>query len=91
MSDEAAGELGLEARLRRLDEIVRALDSGELPLEEGLSLFQEGVGHIRSAEELLRTAELRVEELLGAIGSDTAPLPPRGAEGVEEGDGGTPE
>lgn len=78
--DEPEGELGLEARLRRLDEIVRALDSGELPLEDGLALFQEGVGHIRTAEELLKAAELRVEELLGETGSETAPLSPPGSE-----------
>ncbi len=55
----------LETRLRRLDEIVATLEGGEVELERGLSLFEEGVRHIREAESLLSRAELRVEELVG--------------------------
>lgn len=55
----------LETRLRRLDEIVATLEGGEVELEQGLSLFEEGVRHIREAESLLSRAELRVEELVG--------------------------
>ncbi|MGD2070693.1 MAG: exodeoxyribonuclease VII small subunit [Gemmatimonadota bacterium] len=58
-------EPGLEARLRRLDEIVSALEADELELERALALFEEGVAHVRSAEKILAAAELRVEELLG--------------------------
>ncbi len=56
---------GLEARLRRLEEIVRALEADDLELERALALFEEGVSHVRGAEKLLSEAELRVEELLG--------------------------
>ncbi len=62
---EGEGASSLEARLRRLEEIVRSLEADELELERALALFEEGVEHVRSAEETLRTAELRVEELLG--------------------------
>lgn len=55
----------LEDRLRRLDEIVVRLEGGEVELEKGLALFEEGVRHIREAESLLSRAELRVEELIG--------------------------
>lgn len=58
-------EPGLEARLRRLDEIVSTLEADELELERALALFEEGVGHVRSAEKILAAAELKVEELLG--------------------------
>jgi len=57
--------MSLEGRLRRLDEIVAALEGGDVELERGLALFEEGVRHIREAESLLSTAELRVEELVG--------------------------
>ena len=57
--------MSLEGRLRRLDEIVAALEGGDVELEKGLALFEEGVRHIREAESLLSTAELRVEELVG--------------------------
>ena len=67
MSDDTNGngELTLEARLKRLEEIVTALDSDELELEKALALFEEGIGHVKGAEELLSEAELRVQELLG--------------------------
>lgn len=66
------GELPLEARLSRLEEIVRTLEDEEPELERALALFEEGVGHVRNAEELLARAELRVEELLG--GGDVRPF-----------------
>jgi len=62
--DESEGP-SLEARLRRLDEIVATLEGGDVELERGLALFEEGVKHIRAAESLLAQAELRVEELVG--------------------------
>jgi len=55
----------LEERLRRLDQIVGELEGGEVELERGLALFEEGVGHLRAAERLLTRAELRVEEVVG--------------------------
>ena len=67
-----SGELPLEARLSRLEEIVRTLEDEEPELERALALFEEGVGHVRNAEELLARAELRVEELLG--GGDVRPF-----------------
>lgn len=58
-------DLPLEARLRRLEEIVGRLEADEVELEESLALFEEGVRHIRLAEALLARAELRVQELVG--------------------------
>jgi exodeoxyribonuclease VII small subunit len=57
----------LEDRLRRLEEIVRSLESNDLELDGALALFEEGVEHVRSAEDTLKNAELRVEELLGPL------------------------
>jgi exodeoxyribonuclease VII small subunit len=62
-------DLSLEERLRRLDRIVATLEGGEVELERGLELFEEGVRHIRAAEALLSRAELRVEELIGDVES----------------------
>lgn len=55
---------GLEARIARLEEIVADLEGDSLDLEDALRLFEEGVGHIREADALLRTSELRVDRLL---------------------------
>ncbi len=61
---DSQDDLTLEVRLGRLEEIVRTLEVEEPDLERALTLFEEGVGHVRHAEELLAKAELRVEELL---------------------------
>ena len=58
----------LEQRLDRLDEIVRALEREDLELEQAMRLFEEGIGHMRHAQELLNNAELRIERLLGERG-----------------------
>ena len=55
---------GLEERIKRLERIVAELEGDSLDLEEALRLFEEGVQHIREADALLRTSELRVEKLL---------------------------
>jgi exodeoxyribonuclease VII small subunit len=71
----------LEDRLRRLDRIVAELEGGEVELEKGLALFEEGVRHIREAEALLARAELRVEELVGdGEGARTRPFQEDAAE-----------
>lgn len=73
---ESAGGLaepGLEGRLKRLDQIVAALEADDLELERALALFEEGVAHVRAAERILAEAELRVDELLGQ-GDRTRPF-----------------
>jgi len=54
-----------ETALSRLTEIVEKLEGGELPLEDSLRLFEEGVRLSRNAQARLDDAEKRVEELLG--------------------------
>ncbi len=57
-------EVTFEAAKKRLGEIVEKLEEGELPLEESLRLFEEGVGLARAAQEKLDSAEKRIEVLL---------------------------
>jgi exodeoxyribonuclease VII small subunit len=64
------GDLTLEGRLRRLEEIVSQLEAEELELDRALALFEEGVVHVKEAEQALAAAELRVEELLGSVDED---------------------
>ena len=68
----ASADAGLEVRLKRLEQIVVALEADDLDLERALSLFEEGVAHVRAAEKILAEAELKVEELLQ--GNRTRPL-----------------
>lgn len=73
-------EPGLESRLQRLERIVASLEAEDLELERALTLFEEGVGHVREAERILARTELRVEELLGE-GPDGETRPFQGGEG----------
>lgn len=57
-------EVTFEAAKKRLGAIVEKLEEGELPLEESLRLFEEGVGLARAAQEKLDGAEKRIEVLL---------------------------
>jgi exodeoxyribonuclease VII small subunit len=67
------GEPSFEDALRRLSEIVEKLEDGELPLEDSLKLFEEGVRLARTSQSRLDAAERRVEELLG-IDQDGNPV-----------------
>ena len=53
-----------EAQLGALERIVRQLERGDLPLEESLKLFEEGVRLSRECQERLNQAERRIEVLL---------------------------
>ena len=56
-------KLSFEQSLARLDEIVRHLEKGDLPLNDSLSLFEEGTGLIRRCGEMLDEAEQKVVKL----------------------------
>ena len=54
-----------EEKLTKLTEIVEKLEVGnELPLEDSLKLFEEGVSLVSSCREMLEKAEQRVENIL---------------------------
>jgi exodeoxyribonuclease VII small subunit len=53
-----------EKKLARLEEIVGKLEDGELPLEESLKLFEEGVGISRECNKQLSEAEKKVKVLM---------------------------
>jgi exodeoxyribonuclease VII small subunit len=55
---------GFEEALKRLTAIVEQLESGDLSLEQSLSLFEEGTRLSRTSQAQLDSAEKRVEELL---------------------------
>jgi len=54
----------LSADLRRLEEIVRQLESDDPDLDKALVLFEEGVARLRAARERLAEAEARVQKVL---------------------------
>ena len=57
-------ERTFEESLNELERIVKQLETGDLPLEESLKLFEEGVKLSRSCRERLTVAERRIEVLM---------------------------
>lgn len=55
-----------EANMQRLEQIVRAMERGDVALEESLKLFQEGTELVRSCGKLLDEAELQVKKIMTA-------------------------
>lgn len=53
-----------EASLEALEQIVRELEQGDLPLEKSLDLFEQGIRLSRECQERLSQAERRIEVLL---------------------------
>ena len=55
-----------EESMARLEQIVRAMERGDVALEESLKLFQEGTELVRSCQKLLDDAQLQVKKILTA-------------------------
>ena len=55
-----------EESMQRLEQIVRAMEQGDVPLEESLKLFQEGTQLVRSCNQLLEEAQLQVTKIMTA-------------------------
>ena len=61
-----------EASMARLEQIVRAMERGEVALEESLKLFQEGTELVRNCQKLLDEAQLQVKRIMTA--TDGSPV-----------------
>ena len=55
-----------EESMARLEQIVRAMERGDVALEESLKLFQEGTELVRSSQNLLDDAQLQVKKIMTA-------------------------
>ncbi|MGE0455430.1 MAG: exodeoxyribonuclease VII small subunit [Vicinamibacteria bacterium] len=70
-----------EAALKQLEEIVQRLEKGELPLEDSLKLYEDGVRLSRLCHAKLEEAEGRIEVLLkdarGEVVTDASGEPRR--------------
>jgi len=62
--------INLEKSLAALEDIVEALESGELPLEKAMKKFEEGIKLTRGCQAALKEAEQKVEILLKSAGGD---------------------
>lgn len=53
-----------EQSMQRLEQIVRAMERGDVALDESLKLFQEGTELVRSCGKLLDEAQLQVQKVI---------------------------
>ena len=61
-----------EDSMTRLEQIVRAMERGDVPLEETLKLFQEGTELVQRCQKLLDDAILQVKKIM--VAQDGSPL-----------------
>ena len=55
-----------EENMQRLEQIVRAMERGDVPLDESLKLFREGTELVEYCGKLLDEAELQVKKIVPA-------------------------
>lgn len=63
MDNAKLNEMTFEVAIARLEEIVRTLEGGNAPLDESLSLFEEGVALVKLCNSRLDGAEQKVKML----------------------------
>ena len=68
----SAKKVTFEQQLQRLEEIVAALEKGDVPLADSLALFEEGTKLIGACSKQLDQAEQQVVKLMK--GPDGAPV-----------------
>ena len=61
-----------EESMARLEQIVRAMERGDVALEESLKLFQEGTALVQSCTKLLDEAQLQIKKVMTA--ADGSPV-----------------
>lgn len=75
MADDLS-TLSFEAALKRLEEIVRKLESGEASLDESIELYGEGDRLKQQCEARLKAAQARIEKIqLGRDGEPAGTVP----------------
>ena len=72
MSEQNEQSQSFEQSMARLEQIVRAMERGDVPLEESLKLFEEGTALVRRCSGLLDGAELQIKQVMK--GPDGAPV-----------------
>ncbi len=59
-------DMTFEQSMKRLEEIVKLLENGNLPLEDSLLLFEEGTALVRQSESYLDCAQQKITQLINS-------------------------
>lgn len=60
-------KLTFEESMKRLEQIVRTMERGEISLEESLNLFQEGTRLVQNCGKQLDEAQMQVKKVLAGV------------------------
>ena len=77
---EDVATLSFEDALKRLEQVVRELESGEATLDRAIALYEEGERLKQQCETRLKDAQARIEKI--TLGPDGAP---RGTQNFDAG------
>ena len=70
------GQMSFEEALRALEDVVRRLETGDVPLEESISLYERGEQLRRHCQARLDAAQARIEKIVaGPDGKATGAVP----------------
>lgn len=72
MTEQNSQDLTFEAAMKALEETVRKLESGELPLNEAIERYKQAMQLVQYCRTQLDRAELEIEQL---VGNQTEPMP----------------
>jgi exodeoxyribonuclease VII small subunit len=68
-------ERNFESAMKRLEEIVQMLENGNLPLEESLKIFEEGMKLVKFCSSKLEEAERKVSILVRESNGEYVQMP----------------
>lgn len=81
---ETIQSLSFETAMERLEHIVQQLESGDVPLEQAIELFQEGMLLSKNCSTKLEQVERKIEMLTEQDGEwQRVPFQPEAGEGIE--------
>ena len=80
--NQPARNLPFEDALKKLEGVVEAMESGDLPLETLLARYEEGTRLVKICQEKLAEAELKIQQLEKST-ADEMKLKPFAAEGAD--------
>jgi exodeoxyribonuclease VII small subunit len=65
--------MNYEESVKKLEEIIRLLEEGELPLDQSIQLFTEGMELVKTCNQYLEQAEEKIKILVGDKLEDFSP------------------
>ena len=65
-----AKTFSFEEAMKRLEEIVRLLENGQVSLDESIKLYEEGVALVNAAKTLLTSAKQKLMTVSGDVANN---------------------